>query len=93
MKQFLKECKNANYSKKLKPLLEKIEEVSKMMNEARSKCGIALSDAAGIAAWERNMKLKSNSLITFYESWSKLQEQKVRRKIVDEVKVRLISLI
>lgn len=88
MKQFLKECKNANYSKKLKPLLEKIEDVSKIVSAERNKCGIALSDATGIAAWENNMKLKSNSLITFYESWCKIQEQKAVRKIVDKIDVR-----
>ena len=87
MKQFLKECKNANYSKKLKPLLDKIEEVSKMMSLERSKCGVPLSDATRIAAWESDMKLKSNSLITFYDSWHKMQEQKATRRIVDEIKV------
>lgn len=88
MKQFLKDCKNANYSKKLKPLLDKIEEVSKLMSQERSKCGIPLSDATGIAAWESNMKLKSNSLTSFYESWRQMQERKATRKIVDEIQVR-----
>lgn len=87
MKQFLKECKNANYSKKLKPLLDKIESVSKQMDAARSKCGIALSDTTRIAAWESDMKLKSNALITFCESWHKMREEKATRRIVDEIKV------
>lgn len=87
VKQFLKDCKNVNYTRKLKPLLEKIEEVSKMVNEERKKCGIPLSDAKGIAAWESNMKLKSNSLMNYYESWRKLQEQKTARKSADKIEV------
>lgn len=87
MKQFLKDCKNVNYTRKLKPLLEKIEEVSKLMDEERKKCGISLSDAKAIVAWESNMKLKTNALITFYESWRKMQEQKFARKTTDKIKV------
>ena len=92
VKHFLKECKNSNYTKKLKPLLEKIEEVSKMMSAERSKCGIALSDKTGIATWESNMRLKSNALITFYESWRKINEQKASRKIIDDLKVRSVAV-
>lgn len=87
MKQFLKNCKNVNYTRKLKPLLEKIEEVSKLMDEERKKCGISLLDAKGIVAWESNMKLKTNALITYYESWRKMQEQKFARKTTDKINV------
>ena len=72
--------------KKFKPLLEKIDETSKLISNERH--GVPLSDAKGIAAWESNMKLKSNSLISFYESWCKMQEKKATRKIIDEIQVR-----
>ena len=67
--------------------MEKIEDVSKMMSEERSKCGIPLSDSTAIASWESNMKLKSNPLINFHESWCKIQERKASRKIVDQINV------
>lgn len=88
MKQFIKDCKNMNYSRKLKPLLEKIDEVSKTMNAERSKCGIPLSDDKGISAWESNMKLKGNPLTEFYKSWEKMNQQKIMRKHVDKLEVK-----
>lgn len=87
LKQFIKECKNANYVRKFKPLLEKIEETSKLISNERH--GVSLADAKGIAAWESNMKLKSNALLKFYDSWVKIHEQKLARKEVEKIGVGL----
>lgn len=85
LKQFIKECKNANYVKKFKPLLEKIEETSKLISSERH--GVSLSDAKAIAAWESNMKLRSNPLLKYFDSWVKIHEQKMARKDVEKIGV------
>lgn len=66
-------------------MLDKVEEVSKsIINE---RIGIALSDESKIVAWESNRKLKSNSLITFYTAWCKMQAEKINRSVVDKIEV------
>lgn len=78
-----------NYSRKMKPLLDKIEETCKMINSERTKCGIALSDDKGLAAWESNMKLKGNTLTEFHKTWVKINEQKIKQKQIDKINVTL----
>ncbi|XP_065203552.1 nucleolar complex protein 2 [Planococcus citri] len=85
LKQFLKNCKNMNYTRKMKPLLEKIDETCKTINTERSNCGIALSDEKGMAAWESNLKLKGNSLTEFHKTWVKVNEQKIKQKQIDKI--------
>lgn len=87
IKHFLKQCKNANYTRKIKSLVEKVEENSKVINSERLKCGIPLTDEAGIAAWELSMKSKGTPLGSFYLSWLKIHQQNLTRKVADTVKV------
>lgn len=87
LKQFLKTCSITNYKKKLRQLLEKIEENAKFIERERNKVTFALKDDKMVAAWEANIKSKGTPLITFYENWNKLNKIQKRKKITknDEI--------
>ncbi|XP_050670288.1 nucleolar complex protein 2 homolog [Leptidea sinapis] len=81
IKQFLKSCSVANYTKKMRQLLEKIEENSKYIERERSKISFALSDEKMVAAWEARIKVKGTPLISFFENWSKINKIQKRKKV------------
>ncbi|XP_011554611.3 nucleolar complex protein 2 homolog [Plutella xylostella] len=81
IKQFLKVCTVSNYTKKLRQLLEKIEENAKFIERERAKISFALSDTKMIAAWEASVRTKGTPLSTFYDNWSKINKIQKRKKI------------
>ncbi|XP_047545383.1 nucleolar complex protein 2 homolog [Vanessa atalanta] len=87
IKQFLKSCSVSNYTKRLRQLLEKIEENSKFIERERAKVSFALSDDKMVAAWEARIKTKGTPLLTFFESWNKVNKIQKRKKITknDEI--------
>ncbi|KAF9804095.1 hypothetical protein SFRURICE_020523, partial [Spodoptera frugiperda] len=87
IKQFLKSCSVSNYTKKMRQLVEKIEENSKFIERERAKISFSLSDEKMIVAWETNIKTKGTPLQTFYENWSKINKIQKRKKITknDEI--------
>ncbi|XP_035724574.1 nucleolar complex protein 2 homolog [Vespa mandarinia] len=79
LKVFLKNCHVANYCKKLKQLLEKIEENSKYIGNERAKEIFNLKNMTEIENWENRMKIQSTALAKFYNSWIKIhQAQKLK---------------
>lgn len=87
MKEFLKNCKNINYTRKLRTLLDKVKETSIVLSEKRGKSGILLFDLKAIEAWEANIKLTGTPISQYYESWFKLNQQQVARKITNNISV------
>ncbi|XP_038212121.1 uncharacterized protein LOC119832495 [Zerene cesonia] len=81
MKQFLKTCSVANYTKKIRQLLEKIEENSKFIEKERAKISFSLHENKMIAAWEASIKAKGTPLVAFYDNWSKINRIQKRKKI------------
>ncbi|XP_065357120.1 nucleolar complex protein 2 isoform X1 [Calliphora vicina] len=80
MKAYLKECRNANYSRKIKQLVDKIQENSRFVEQERRKITFGLKDTAQIQAWETTVKNKGTPLDTYYNSWVKTHETKKRRQ-------------
>ncbi|XP_076174219.1 nucleolar complex protein 2 [Ptiloglossa arizonensis] len=79
LKAFIKKCHVANYSRKMKQLLDKIEENRKYIETERNKTAIALSNLSEIKSWENKIKAQGTSLSKFYESWKKIyQTQKLK---------------
>ncbi|XP_023247323.1 nucleolar complex protein 2 homolog isoform X2 [Copidosoma floridanum] len=74
LKGFLKKCKVANYCRKMKQLLEKIEENRKFIITERSKRTFDLFNLKEIDAWESEIKAKGTPLNKFYEAWLKVHE-------------------
>ncbi|XP_063376452.1 nucleolar complex protein 2 homolog [Cydia fagiglandana] len=81
IKQFLKTCSVSNYTKKLRQLLEKIEENCRFIERERSKISFSLSDSKLVAAWETNISTKGTPLQTFYNNWSKINKIQKRKKV------------
>ncbi|XP_053606989.1 nucleolar complex protein 2 [Plodia interpunctella] len=81
IKQFLKSCSVANYTKKIRQLLEKIEENSKFIERERNKVSFALNDDKMIAAWETSIKTKGTPLLSFYDNWNRVNKIQKRKKI------------
>lgn len=87
MSNFLKNCKNLNYTRKLRTLLDKVKETSTIVNEKRGKSGILLYDLKAVQAWEANIKLAGTPMSQYYDSWFKLNQQQVARKITNNIVV------
>ncbi|KAK0078279.1 hypothetical protein PV325_002733, partial [Microctonus aethiopoides] len=79
LKAFLKKCKVANFCKKMKQLLDKIQENRQFVETERNKIIVDLSDMAEIKNWENRLKNQGTPLATFYKSWYNLhQSQKLK---------------
>lgn len=79
LKAFLKKCHIANYCRKMKQLLEKIEDNRKYIETERNKTVIDLKNMPAIKNWENKIKTEGTSLSKFYESWIKIhQSQKLK---------------
>ena len=48
MKQFLKKCKIANYTKQIKQIIEKVEETSKVIMQRRKTVSLSLNDNSAV---------------------------------------------
>ncbi|XP_011300946.1 nucleolar complex protein 2 homolog [Fopius arisanus] len=74
LKSFLKKCKVANFCKKIKHLLDKIQENRQFIENERNKIIVDLSDMQAIKNWENTIKNKGTPLSKFYESWYTLHQ-------------------
>ncbi|KAJ8941623.1 hypothetical protein NQ318_000329 [Aromia moschata] len=83
MKQFIKKCKNANYNRKFKQLLEKIEQNSKFLETERAKETFTITDFKNIEGWETQIKNKGTPLSSYFESWNKLKTIKKNKQMTN----------
>lgn len=83
LKQYIKKrCKNSNYSRKLKQLVDKLEENSKFVESEREKINFTLKDTQLITAWETTLKNKGTPLLTYYNNWVKTNFTKKKRQAI-----------
>lgn len=80
LKQYLKKCKNSNYSRKLKQVLDKIVDNAKFIENERRKINFGLTDTSLIQAWETKIRNSGTPLGIYYNSWLKTHETKKRRQ-------------
>ncbi|XP_073826382.1 nucleolar complex protein 2 [Musca autumnalis] len=80
LKSYLKECRNANYSRKIKQLVDKIAENTKFIEQERRKITFGLKDTEQIRAWETQVRNKGTPLDIYYNAWVKTHETKKRRQ-------------
>uniref|UniRef100_T1P9I6 Uncharacterized protein n=1 Tax=Musca domestica TaxID=7370 RepID=T1P9I6_MUSDO len=80
LKSYLKDCRNANYSRKIKQLIDKIAENSKFIEQERRKITFGLKDTEQIRAWETQVRNKGTPLDIYYNAWVKTHETKKRRQ-------------
>lgn len=91
MKDFTKNCKNINYTRKLRTVLDKVKDTSAVINEKRGKSGIPLYDLKAIQAWESDIKLAGTPMSQYYDSWFKLNQQQMARKLTNNIVVSKIT--
>lgn len=77
----MKSCSVANYTKKLRQLLEKIEENSRFIEHERAKVTFNLNNAKMVKAWETSIKTNGTPLMAFFENWNKINKIKKRKKV------------
>ncbi|KAL9925747.1 nucleolar complex protein 2 homolog [Glossina fuscipes] len=80
LKGYLKVCRNPNYSRKVKQLLDKIQENAKFVEQERAKITFSLKDLSQVQMWETKIRNKGTPLDIYYNSWVKTHETKKRRQ-------------
>ena len=80
IKAFMKKCKVANYSKKMKTILDKIQENSKFIQDKRSKVTFGVRDLDQISSFETQLKAAGTPLSKYYETFKKIKETEGLKK-------------
>lgn len=83
----MKKCNNPNYTKKLKQLLEKIDQNSKFIENERKKISCNINDLKQICAWETMIKNMNTPIGIFYESWKKMHNVKKRKRMTNNEEI------
>jgi nucleolar complex protein 2 len=88
LREFLQRCKVANYCKKVKQLLDKVDENSRYVVGQRKTVAFAVGEREKIELWERELQAKATSpLAKFFLSWQKIKSEelrKVQQKALDD---------
>lgn len=80
LKQYMKTGGNTKFNKKLKELVDKIEENATFMEKERNQVNFALKDYQVIAGWEHSIKNMGTPLWKFYEQWLETTTKKKRKE-------------
>lgn len=91
LKLFIKKCKHANYSKKLKQLLEKIKETASFVEQKRASVHFELADSRAVVALENQMKQEGTPMSIFHSSWKKMKDRETSIKIAKRTEVSFYS--
>lgn len=83
IKQFNKTCTVANYTKKMKQILEKIYENSRFIEAERKNINFNLTQQDKIKIWETQVLNKGTPLNAFYASWNKLRTLKKKKQLTN----------
>jgi len=81
LKTFIKKCPLANYNKKMKQLLEKIQETTKFVEKQRGQVHFDLADTKAVLALENQLRQNGTPLSTYYASWKKIKDREMAVKI------------
>nr|CAG4649164.1 EOG090X02MG [Scapholeberis mucronata]SVE93503.1 EOG090X02MG [Scapholeberis mucronata] len=81
LKQFIKKCPLANYSKKMKQLLEKVQETARFVEKQRAQVHFDLSDSKAVLALENQLKQAETPLTNYHSSWKKMRDREMAIKI------------
>ena len=88
LKQFMKKCPLANYTKKMKHLLDKIQETVAFVEKQRSRVTFDLADTKAVLTLENQIKQSGTPLTTYHESWKKMRDREMAIKIAKRPEVR-----
>lgn len=83
LKQYVKRCRNSNHSRKLKQLVDKLEENGRTVETERDRVTFQLRETAQIQAWETVLRNKGTPLLTYYTNWVRTHVNKKKRQAID----------
>ncbi|KAG5336953.1 NOC2L protein, partial [Acromyrmex heyeri] len=87
LKAFLKKCHVAAYCKKIKQLLNMIEENRKCIEAERIKITIDLKNTAEITNWENRIKTDGTEISKFYTSWIEIHKSQMLKLLTKNEEV------
>lgn len=87
LKAFLKKSNVGTYSRKIKQLLDKIEENRKFIEKERSKVTFDLKNIKDIQNWETKRQSEGTPLTKFYDSWIKIHHANKMKLLTQNDKV------
>ena len=93
LKDFLKRCKAASFSKKVKQVLEKTVANAKFIETRRKNVSFGVGDKTAIQAWEAQVARDGTPLLAFYKSWKKVADVQQAKKVSDQEKISDFSHI
>lgn len=83
IKSYIKKSKNANYNKKLKFLVDKIQENINFIEAERKNVSFTLKDYQLINSWETTIRNKGTPLLQAFAEYHKTTEKKKKREAAD----------
>ncbi|XP_032783473.1 nucleolar complex protein 2 homolog isoform X2 [Daphnia magna] len=81
LKQFIKKSTMANYTKKMKQLMEKVQETVQFVEKQRSQVHFDLADTKAVLALENQIKQCGTPLTNYHSSWKKMRDREMAIKI------------
>lgn len=81
IKQFIKKCPQANYTKKMKQLVDKIQENVKFVEKHREGVHFELADTQAVLALENQIKAAGTPLTSYHTNWKKMRDREMAIKI------------
>lgn len=92
LKNYIKKSKNANYNKKLKALVEKIQENVSFIENERKSINFTLKDYQLINGWETTIRNKGTPLLQAFQDYHKITEKKRKREAADTDSINTFDL-
>jgi len=87
LKDFLKKCKQANYSKKVKQIVDKTAANQKFIETRRRNVSFGVGDRPAIQAWEAQVANDGTPLLAFYKNWKKVSDIQHAKKVSNQSKL------
>ncbi|KAI8517299.1 Nucleolar complex protein 2 [Branchiostoma belcheri] len=87
MKDFMKKCKVANYTRQIKQILDKVQETCKFITDRRASVNFSLTDKQAIENWERQTKQLGTPLGKFHDNWRKLRDRELMHEIAGKERI------
>nr|SVE75009.1 EOG090X02MG [Daphnia dolichocephala] len=81
LKQFIKKSTRANYTKKMKQLMEKVQETGQFIEKQRAQVHFDLADTKAVLALENQIKQAGTPLTNYHTSWKKIRDREMAIKI------------
>merc|ERR1712241_639510 len=87
LKDFLKNCKVQNYSKKIKGLLDKTVANQKMIETRRKHVNFGVGESQKIQVWEAQVGNDGTPLLASYNNWKKVSQLQHAKKVSEQQKL------